>query len=411
MRLTGLDVGALRHDFPILGRKVHGKRLVYLDNAATSQKPRQVIDSLVNFYSNTNANIHRGIHALAEESTAAYEAARERTARFIGHPDSRGIVFTRNATEAVNLVRYTWGRANVRQGDEVVVTMMEHHSNFVPWIMLANETGAVLRHALVSPDGTLDTAHLKSLLNRRTKLVAFTHASNVLGCITPAREIADAAHGVGALVLLDAAQSAPHMPVDFPSLGCDFMAFSSHKMMGPTGVGVLAARTDILEAMEPFLGGGSMIKEVLPNRATWADIPGKFEAGTPNVADVIAFGTALDYLDGLGMANIRAHEIELARYALERLRAIPGLTLFGPAEPERRGGVISFVDAKIHPHDLATVLDREGVAIRAGHHCAQPLMRHLGQVATARASFYAYNDRDDADALAEAILKARKFFG
>jgi len=411
MSLTGLDVGALRHDFPILGRKVHGKRLVYLDNAATSQKPRQVIDSLVNFYSNTNANIHRGIHALAEESTAAYEAARERTARFIGHPDSRGIVFTRNATEAVNLVRYTWGRANVRQGDEVVVTMMEHHSNFVPWIMLANETGAVLRHALVSPDGTLDTAHLKSLLNRRTKLVAFTHASNVLGCITPAREIADAAHGVGALVLLDAAQSAPHMPVDFPSLGCDFMAFSSHKMMGPTGVGVLAARTDILEAMEPFLGGGSMIKEVLPNRATWADIPGKFEAGTPNVADVIAFGTALDYLDGLGMANIRAHEIELARYALERLRAIPGLTLFGPAEPERRGGVISFVDAKIHPHDLATVLDREGVAIRAGHHCAQPLMRHLGQVATARASFYAYNDRDDADALAEAILKARKFFG
>ena len=411
MTAAGLDVAAVRRDFPILGRKVHGKRLVYLDNAATSQKPQQVIESLVNFYSTTNANIHRGIHALAEESTAAYENARSKTAHFIGHPDPRGIVFTRNATEAINLVRYTWGKANVRSGDEVIITIMEHHSNFVPWIMLANETGAILRHALVAADGTLDAAHLKSLFNRRTKLVAFSHVSNVLGCITPAREIADAAHQAGAMVLLDAAQSAPHMPVDFAALGCDFMAFSSHKMMGPTGVGVLAARTEVLEAMEPFMGGGSMIKEVLPNRAVWADIPARFEAGTPNVADVIAFAVALDYLDGLGMANVRAHEVELTRYALGRLRAIPGLTLFGPAEPERRGGVISFVDGKIHPHDLATVLDREGVAVRAGHHCAQPLMRHLGQVATARASFYAYNDRDDADALVEAILKARKFFG
>jgi len=406
-----LDVASLRRDFPILGRLIRGRRLVYLDNAATTQKPRAVIDALVNFYEKHNANIHRGIHTLAEEATALYEGAREKTAAFLGLPDASGVVFTRNATEAINLVRYAWARDALKAGDEIVLTVMEHHSNFVPWIHLAKENGVVLRHVQLKPDGTLDLDHYRSLLSPKTKLVTVAQVSNVLGTINPVREIADAAHAAGALVLVDGAQSVPHMPVRFADLGCDFLAFSAHKMLGPTGVGVLTARKELLESMEPFNTGGSMIREVRPDAATWNEVPWKFEGGTPNIADVVAFGAALDYLTRIGMAEIRAHEMALTGYALDRMRELPGLTVYGPPDPAARGGVISFNFGTVHPHDLAQVLDRDGIAVRAGHHCAQPLMRALGVFSTARASFYIHNDRDDVDALVEGLRKARDFFG
>ena len=406
-----LDVTALRRDFPILARQVHGRRLVYLDNAATTQKPRAVIAALSDFYENHNANIHRGIHTLAEEATALYEATRERTAKFLGLSESSGVVFTRNATEAINLVAFAWGRPRLSPGDEIVLTVMEHHSNIVPWIELAKETGAILRHVQLKPDGTLDLDHYRSLLSPKTRFVTVTQVSNVLGTINPVKEMARDAHRVGALILVDGAQSVPHMPVSFADLECDFLAFSAHKMLGPTGVGVLIARKDRLEGMEPFNTGGSMIREVKLDSATWAEVPWKFEAGTPNIADVVAFGAALDYLTRVGMAEVRAHEVALTGYALDRLRELPGLTVFGPPAPSARGGGISFADGTIPPHDLAQVLDRSGIAIRAGHHCAQPLMRVLGVFSTARASFYLYNDRDDVDALIEGLQEARKFFG
>lgn len=406
-----LDVQAIRLDFPILARPIHGKRLVYLDSAATTQKPRAVIAALSHFYEYSNANIHRGVHTLAEEATTAFEGVREKVAAFVGAPEARGVVFTRNTTEAINLVRYAWARTNLKPGHEIVITEMEHHANFVPWIEAARDTGATLRHARINDDGTLDMEHLKSLIGRNTRLVAVAHVSNVLGTINPVREIASLAHAAGAKVLVDGAQSVPHMPVSFAELGCDFLAFSAHKMLGPTGVGVLVASPEILAAMPPFNTGGSMIREVKPDRATWNDLPWKFEAGTPDIGGVIAFGAALDYLTGLGMVAVRAHELALTRLMLERLAAIPSLTVYGPPRAEDRGGVVAFTDADIHPHDLAQVLDQHGVAIRAGHHCAQPLHTRLGVVATARASVCVHNDRDDLDALSEAIRAARSYFG
>ncbi|MBI1952632.1 MAG: cysteine desulfurase [Candidatus Omnitrophica bacterium] len=407
-----LNVERIRRDFPILSRTVHGKPLVYLDNAATSQKPRQVIDALSAYYSRFNANIHRGIHALAEEATAAYEAVRERTARFIRAPSPRAVVFTRNATEAINLFANGWGRSRLGPGDEILLSEMEHHSNLVPWQLLAKATGSSLAFIPITDDGRLQLDRLDALLTPRTKLVAVTHMSNVLGTINPVAQLAERAHRQGALVLLDAAQSAPHLPLDVQQLGCDALAFSSHKMLGPTGVGVLYAREELLEAMEPFLGGGEMISDVQLTSATWNEIPWKFEAGTPNIAGVIAFGEALAYLERVGMAQVRAHERELTAYAFTRLRELDGVTLYGPpGDAEDRGGAVSFNLEGLHPHDVGTVLDAEGVAIRAGHHCAKPLMRRLGVPATARASFYLYNTREEVDRLLDALHAVQAFFG
>src|SRR5262245_26235994 len=409
-----LDPARVRLDFPILSRHVDGRRLVYLDSAATSQKPRAVIRALVDYYEQRNASVHRGAHRLAEEATAAYEGARARVAAFLGADDPRGVVFTRNATEAINLVASSWGRASLRPDDEVVVTGMEHHSNLVPWQVVTAATGARLRVVPVLPGrGQLELGVLRRLLGERTRLVALTHCSNVLATINPVEEIARAAHAVGALVLIDAAQSAPHMPLDVGALGADFLALSGHKMCGPTGIGVLWGRPELLDAMPPFLTGGSMVGEVWHQRATWAGIPARFEAGTPNVADAVAFGAALDYLDGLGMERVRAHEVDLMTYALSRFAELPWAHVYGPTGAEHRGGVLAFnlfahgrqdPDELIHPHDVGTVLDAAGVAIRAGHHCCQPLMRALGVPATARASIYVYNDRDDVDALVDGLV-------
>jgi cysteine desulfurase/selenocysteine lyase len=405
-----LDPRALRRRFPILARQVNGHPLVYLDNAATTQKPAAVLDALSDYYSTHNANVHRGVHTLAEEATAAYEGCRARVARFVGAPEERGVVIVRNATEAINLVSRSLG-ATLAAGDEVLLSEMEHHSNLVPWIMLARERGVTLRHLPITDEGELDLAALPGLLSRRTRIVALTAMSNVLGTITPIAEIAEAAHRVGAFMVVDGAQSVPHMPVDFRTSGADFLAFSAHKAYGPTGVGFLVARPELLERMEPVAGGGEMIREVRLDWASWNDIPHRFEAGTPNIADAAAFPAALDLLEGLGMEAVRAHERKLVAYALERLAALGWLEIHGPSDPGRRGGLVSFVDPEIHPHDLAQVLDGRGIAIRAGHHCAQPLMRRLGVAATARASFAVYNDNDDVDALVDGLVAARRYFG
>ena len=405
------DVASIREDFPILQRQVHGKPLVYLDNAATTQKPRAVIEALVHFYEHHNANIHRAIHALGEEATAAYEETRAKVARFINAPRPECIVFTRNTTEAINLVAYAWGRHNLCPGDEIVLTEMEHHSNLVPWQRLALETGAIVKYIGVTDEGTLALDDLDSFIGERTKLVAVTHVSNALGTINPVEEIVAAAHRRGAVAVVDGAQSAPHMLVDVQALDCDFYAFSAHKMLGPTGVGVLYGRYELLDAMPPFLSGGEMIRRVRLDGTTWNDVPWKFEAGTPNIADVIAFSAALDYLTALGMANVRAHEEELTAYALRRLRQREELIIYGPLDASRRGGVVSFNYPDIHPHDVGTILDREGVAIRAGHHCAQPLMNRFGVAGTVRASFYIYNTVEEVDSLLQGIEKVRAFFG
>ncbi|MBW3625678.1 MAG: cysteine desulfurase [Armatimonadetes bacterium] len=405
-----MNVYHLLNDFPILQREINGKRIVYLDSAATSQKPRQVIQALVDYYEGYNANVHRAVYKIGEEATQAYEGVRQKVADFIGAKDTGSIIFTRNATEAINLVAYSWGRENVGEGDEIVLTPMEHHSNLVPWQLLAAERGATLKFIEMNADGTLDLGGLDSTITERTKLVSVTHMSNVLGTINPIRQIADAAHAVGAVMVTDAAQSAPHLALDVEALGADFVAFSSHKMLGPTGVGVLYGRRDLLEAMPPFIGGGDMIKQVWLDRAKWNDLPWKFEAGTPNIADVIGFGAALDYLNGIGMEVVRRHEIEITEYALRKLREVEGLTMYGPANVENRGGLVSFNIEDVHPHDLATLLDRDNVCVRAGHHCCHPLMRMMEVSATARASFYLYNTPEDVDALAESILRAREVF-
>ena len=409
--LPSYDVARIRRDFPVLSRQVHGKPLVYLDNAATSQKPRAVIQALTDYYENYNSNVHRAVHTLGMEATERYEEARQKVARFINAPLAEQLIYVRNTTEAINLVAHSWARANIKAGDEILVSEIEHHSNLVPWQQVARATGASLRLIPMAEDYTLDLSDLDSLLNRRTRLVAITHMSNVLGTITPVREIVAAAHQVGALVLLDGAQSVPHMPVDVQEIGCDFLAFSGHKMCGPTGIGVLYVRDSVLEEMEPFLHGGEMVREVSYEDATWNDLPMRFEAGTPNIADAIALGAAVDYLSALGMERVRAHEVQLTQYALERFQELEEVTTYGPTDLNVRGGIVAFYTSEAHPHDLGTVLDRMGIAIRAGHHCAMPLMRKLGVPATARASFYIYNNEEEIDALLDGLKQALGYFG
>jgi cysteine desulfurase/selenocysteine lyase len=399
-----------RADFPILERTVRGRPLVYLDNAATTQKPEAVIEAEAAFYRTTNANVHRAIHTLGEEATRAYEEARAKVAAFLGARDPREVVFVRNATEALNLVAWAWARRRLGPGDEILLTPLEHHSNLVPWQLVARETGARLRFLPLTPEGTLDleAADRQGLFGERTRVVAFAHASNVLGTLAPAEAIARRAHAVGALVVLDAAQSVPHLPVDVQALGCDFLAFSGHKVYGPLGIGVLWGRRELLEEMEPLFGGGEMILRVELESATWNEVPYKFEAGTPNVAGAVGLGAAIDYVRAVGMEAIARHEADLTAYAWERLREMPGVTVYGPPPP--RGALVTFNMDGVHPHDLAQLLDQEGIAVRAGHHCAQPLMRQLGVVATARASFALYNTREEIDALCEALGRARGFF-
>jgi cysteine desulfurase/selenocysteine lyase len=405
------DVEQVRSDFPILHRTVHGRPLVYLDSAASSQKPAQVIEALASFYRQSNANIHRGLHALSEEATLAYEGTRQRVARFLGARDVRSIVFTRNATEAINLVAQAWGRKNLREGDEVLLTQMEHHANLVPWQRVAQERGARLRHIPVTPDGRLDLSDLDRVLTPRTKMVAVSAMSNALGTINPVGEILAAARRQGALTLLDGAQLVPHAPVDVNALDCDFMAFSAHKMLGPTGVGVLYGRVEVLERMDPFLGGGEMILEVWDDRATYNEVPHRFEAGTPAIAEVAAFATAIAYLERLGMENVREHERRLVTYAMARFAEQDDIEVYGPRDPELRGGVLSFNFKEVHAHDVGTILDQEGIAIRAGHHCAQPLMRRYGISGTCRASFYVYTTESEIDALVAGLGKVREVFG
>jgi cysteine desulfurase/selenocysteine lyase len=405
------DVSKIRLDFPILSQKVNGHRLVYLDNAATSQKPRVVMDAIDKYYETDNANIHRGLHTLAERATSAYEHSRAAVAVFIGNVEREEIVFTSGTTAGINLLSYSLGELLIKDGDEILITEMEHHANLVPWVMLAKRKNAVLKRIPLAGDGQLDLSKLNGLLTSKTRIVAISHMSNVLGTINPVTEIAEAAHKRGAVVIVDGAQAAPHMPVNVRDMDVDFYAFSAHKMLGPTGIGILYGKRELIESLPPFMTGGEMIREVYFDRVTWNDIPHKFEPGTPHIAGAIAFETAIDYLNQIGMENIRNHEKELTEYAIERLSSIDGLGIQGPLDPEIRGSAISFTDPKIHPHDISTFLDSKGIAIRAGHHCAQPLMRALGKVATARASFYVYNDKDDVDALVEALQEMKKYFG
>ena len=406
-----LNVKEIRGDFPIFERETRpGVRLVYLDSTATSQKPVSVIEAMNDFYRRSNANIHRGVHTLAEEATALYEDAREKIAKFINAPSARQIIYTRNTTESINLVAYTWARANLKPGDLVILTEMEHHSNLVPWHMLATERGIELDFIPVAEDGLLDMDAYRALLARTPKLVAFTHMSNVLGTINPAAEIIRLARDAGAVTLVDAAQSVPHIAVDAQALGADFLAFSAHKMCGPTGIGVLYGKVELLEAMPPFLGGGDMIKEVKLRSFRPNSIPYKFEAGTPAIAEAVGFGAAVDYLTKIGMTNIAAHEHEITEYALERLEEIPGVKVFGPSA-DKKGGVASFTLDGVHPHDVAQILDRDGIAVRAGHHCAQPLHEKFGIPASTRASFYLYNKKDEVDLLVNGIYKVKKMFG
>jgi cysteine desulfurase/selenocysteine lyase len=408
-RPATLDVARIRADFPVLTRVVNGKPLVYLDSAATSQKPQQVIDAVSDFYAHHNANAHRGIHTLGEEATELFEGAREKLARFFGAPDRDTIVFTRGTTESLNLVAQGWGRTFLHEGDEILLTDMEHHSNIVPWQMTAAVTGATLRYLPLTDDGQLDLSDLGSYLTERTKILSVTGMSNALGTITPIRELIRSAHAVGAVVAIDAAQLAPHHAIDVQALDMDFLAFSGHKMLGPTASGGLYAKAEVLDVMEPMLGGGEMIDEVFHDRTTYKPAPYKFEAGTMQIAQQVGLGAAVDYLEALGMDAVRVHETEIAGYALERLLDA-GATVYGPKDPAKRGGAVSFWFKNVHPHDLAQILNEEGVAIRAGHHCAQLAMRRFGTAATARASFYVYNTRDEVDVLIEALAKAESIF-
>ncbi len=406
-----LDVERIRRDFPILQRKVHEKPLVYLDNAATSQKPRQVVEAIEAFYHNYNSNVHRAIYELGAEATEAYEAARDKMAKFVHAHEPREIAFTRGATEALNTVAYGWGiKGQVGPGDEIVTTVMEHHSNLVPWYFVQDLKGAKVKFVDIKEDHTLRMEQLDELITKRTKIVTVVHCSNVLGTINDVREIARRSHEVGAICVVDGAQSVPHMPVDVQALECDFMAITGHKMLGPTGSGALYGRADLLEKMEPMLGGGEMIREVHQGWARWNDVPYKFEAGTMNIEGAIGLGAAVDYLNKLGMANVRAHEKDLVGYALRNLKGVEGLTLLGPGDVERRGGVVAFDLKGIHAHDIASILDAEGIAVRSGHHCAQPLMEKLDLAATTRASFYVYNTRGEVDALVAGLNKVVEVF-
>lgn len=405
-----IDVKAVRADFPILERKVNGRPLVYLDSGATSQKPRQVIEAVARFYREHNANVHRGLYQLAAEATDLYEEARAKVARFIGAAPEE-IVFTHGTTEALNLAAYSLGELLVGEGDEVVVTAMEHHANLIPWQQLARRKGARLVPVGVTPEGELDLGELAEAISDRTKVVAAVHVSNVLGTINPVPEIAELAHKVGAVVVVDAAQSVPHLPVSVRELGADLLAFSGHKMLGPTGIGVLWGRKELLEKLPPFLTGGEMIREVWLDRATWNDVPYKFEAGTPPVAQAVGLGAAVDYLSSLGMEEVRRHDLELTARTLEGLLERDYVTVYGPTEPEARGGVVAFNLRGIHPHDVATLLDQEGIAIRAGHHCAQPLHRLLGIPASCRVSFYVYNTPEEVDTFLSALDRVWEALG
>ena len=403
------DILRIRRQFPVLNRQVHGKPLVYFDNAATAQKPQRVINALTDYYSHYNANIHRGIHMLAEEATLAYEATRVAVKDFIGAKFSEEIIFTRGTTESINLVAYTWGRKNIGEGDEIIISTMEHHSNIVPWQMLCEEKNAHLKVIPISDRGELSLDDFKALLSSRTKLVSIAHVSNALGTINPVEEMIALAHEVGAVVLVDGAQSAVHLEIDVQKLDCDFFAFSGHKVYGPTGIGVLYGKKEILEAMPVFMGGGEMIKEVTFEKTTYNDLPYKYEAGTPNIAGVVALAAALKYVLSVGLDAIAAHEDALLNYATAQLSAIKGIQLIGTAA--NKAAVLSFLVDEIHPHDLGTILDMDGVAIRAGHHCAMPLMTRFGIPGTARASFAMYNSFDDVDALVASLKKAQSLFG
>jgi cysteine desulfurase / selenocysteine lyase len=407
--IGGLDVERIREDFPILSRRIGDRPLVYLDSAATSQKPRQVIEAEASFYATHNANTHRGIYQLGEEATERFEGARATMARFFGAPGAETIVFTRGTTESINLVAQGWGRKFLTPGAEVLLTDMEHHSNIVPWQMTTAVTGATLRYIPLTDDGLLDLSNLGSLLTERTKILGVTGMSNALGTITPLRQLIDAAHAVGAIVVVDGAQLAPHHAIDVQALDCDFLAFSGHKMLGPTASGGLYGKPALLEAMDPMMGGGEMIHEVFHDRTTYKEVPYKFEAGTMQIAQQVGLGAAIDYLEALGMDKVRAHEEEITRYALDQLLEA-GATVYGPKDPSIRGGAVSFWHKDVHPHDLATILNEEGVAIRAGHHCAPLVMRRFDTAATARASFYVYNTKDEVDLLVDALEKAEGIF-
>ncbi len=408
---TPFDAAAIRADFPILARTFNGVPLIYLDSAATSQKPESVIRAMDEYYRLHNANVHRGIHKLSEEATEAYESARKRVAKFINAASWRELVFVKNTTEAINLVAYTWARANVRAGDVILSTEMEHHSNIVPWQMLAAEKGARLEFVPINDDGTLRLEMLDTLLTPQVKLFTFTAMSNVVGTINPVAELVRRAHAVGAVALVDGAQAVPHMRVDVQALDCDFLAFSGHKMCGPTGSGGLYGKRALLAAMPPFMGGGDMIRSVHLHESTWNDLPHKFEAGTPSICEGIGLGAAVDYLSAVGMDRIRQHEIELVGYGIDRLAEVDDLTLYGPADPAIRGGTLTFNLKGVHAHDLSTLLDQDGIAIRAGHHCAQPLAERYGVAATARASLYLYNETSEIDRLVASLRRAKQVFG
>ena len=412
MQANTYSLEEIRKDFPVLNRRVRDdKQLVYLDNAATTQKPNQVIDAITDYYQNHNSNIHRAVHALAEESTEAFEVTRDKIAKFLNIQNREEIVFVRGTTEAINLISYAWGRDNVEKGDIVVTTEYEHHSNIVPWQILTQETGAELKYINIDDNGELMLEQLDEYLaTGKVKLVAISHVSNVLGTITDIQKVIKKCKDAGAKILVDGAQAVPHMKVDIASLGCDFYAFSAHKMLGPTGVGVLWARKELLENMRPFQGGGDMIREVHKHETTWNDLPYKFEAGTPNVADVICFAAAIDYLTKIGMDNVRSHEVELTKYALEKMSNVKGLTIYGPKDPQKASGVISFNFNDVHPHDVATIIDKNGVAIRSGHHCAQVLMEKLNVAATNRASFYIYTTKEEVDTLIDSLEQVAKVF-
>ena len=407
-----LDVEAVRKDFPVLQRQVHGRPLVYLDSAATSQKPQAVIDAMARFYEETNSNVHRGVHALAEEATEAYESARGKVARFVG-ADPRGVVFTKNTTEAINLVAYSWARTRLGAGDIVLSTQMEHHANIVPWQLVQPEAGFELQFVPMTDEGTLDIEAFDAIVaTGRVKLFTVTAMSNVVGTINPVSELAAKvrAANADAIVVVDGAQSVPHLGTDMLALDADFVAFSGHKMLGPTGIGVLAGKVDLFDTMQPFLGGGEMISNVTLEGTTFNEVPYKFEAGTPAIAEAVGLGAAIDYLNGLGMDAVRAHEVELLQTAIPALDAVDRVTVHGPTDPQLRGAAISFAIEGIHPHDIGTIMDREGVAVRAGHHCAKPLVRTLGSAATTRASFYIYNSLEEVDALVAAIEATKRFF-
>ena len=412
MQSTELSIENIRKDFPILKRKVRdNKPLVYLDNASTTQKPKQVIDALTNYYNNYNANIHRSVYSIAEEATEAYEKVRDKVAKFLNISKREEIIFVRGTTEGINLVAYAWGRKHIKEGDIIVTTEYEHHSNIVPWQLLVKEKGAKLEYIEINDNGELILDQLdKYLATGKVKLVVFSLMSNVLGTISDAEKIISKCHEAGVKTLVDAAQAVPHMSVDVTKLGCDFFAFSAHKMLGPTGIGVLWVRKSVLETMDPFHGGGDMIREVHKYETTWNDLPYKFEAGTPNIAGVIGFGSAIDYLSQLGMDTVRKHEMELTQYALDKMSQIKGIVIYGPKDVSKRGGVISFNFHDVHPHDVATIVDREGIAIRSGHHCAQVLMEKLNVAATNRASFYIYNTKQDVDKLIQSLEKVSELF-